>query len=67
MEYTGGVPYDILKPILERATPTQLFTFEHHNPYLLDDSDELWKHHCKRNFRSQKKQDFETYREMYLV
>lgn len=67
LEYTGGVPYDILKPILERATPQQLLIFEHHNPYLLEDSSYLWEHHCKRNFRTQKKQELETYREMYLV
>ena len=32
--YTGGVPYEILKPALERATVKQLEMIEYHNPYL---------------------------------
>lgn len=67
LEYTGGVPFDILKPVLERATPQQLFHFEHYNPYLMDDSDTLWEHHCKIKFRSKKRQEMETWRELYMV
>lgn len=65
LEYTGGVPFEILKPILERATPDQLFTFEHYNPYLMDDSDMLWQQHCIRKFRGCKRREMETWREMY--
>ena len=65
MEYTGGVPFEILKPVLERATADQLFTFEHYNPYLMDDSDSLWEQHCRRKFRGQKRREMETWREMY--
>lgn len=66
LEYTGGVPFDILRPILERATPEQLYTFEHFNPYLMDDSDVLWKQHCARKFRSKQRQEMETWREMFF-
>lgn len=65
LEYTGGVPFDILKPILERASPEQLTLFEHYNPYLMDDSDVLWQQHCQRKFKAYKRQEMETWREMY--
>ncbi|XP_029661578.1 transcription elongation factor B polypeptide 3 isoform X1 [Formica exsecta] len=66
LEFTGGVPYDILKPILERATPDQLFMLEHYNPYLIEDTDILWQYHCNREFRSNDRQEMETWREMYM-
>ncbi|KAJ9574661.1 hypothetical protein L9F63_008193 [Diploptera punctata] len=66
LEYTGGVPYELLKPVLQHATPEQLFMLEHHNPYLIDDTDELWKFHCQKQFRTKQRQDMETSREMYL-
>jgi len=67
LEFTGGVPYDILKPILERATPDQLFMLEHHNPYLIEDTDILWQYHCNREFRNNERQEMESWREMYMV
>jgi transcription elongation factor B polypeptide 3 len=33
--YTGGVPFEILKPALERATAQQLLLIEEYNPYLI--------------------------------
>lgn len=67
LEYTGGVPYDLLKPVLQHATPEQLFMLEHHNPYLIEDTGELWQFHCQREFRTKQRQDMETAREMYMV
>lgn len=66
MEYTGGVPYSILKPVLEKATPNQLFQMEHHNPYLIEDTDELWQLHCAREFKNKHREELETWREMYM-
>ncbi|KAL6266244.1 hypothetical protein P5V15_003103 [Pogonomyrmex californicus] len=66
LEFTGGVPYDILKPILERATADQLFMLEHHNPYLIEDTDILWQYHCNREFRNNERQEMESWREMYM-
>ncbi|XP_011159769.1 transcription elongation factor B polypeptide 3 [Solenopsis invicta] len=66
LEFTGGVPYDILKPILERATADQLFMLEHHNPYLVEDTDILWQYHCNREFRNNERQEMESWREMYM-
>ncbi|CAD6995305.1 unnamed protein product [Ceratitis capitata] len=67
LEYTGGVPFDVLRPVLERATPHQLLIFEEYNPYLMDDSDCLWQIHVQRNYRSNKRLEMETWREMFLV
>ncbi|XP_046828087.1 transcription elongation factor B polypeptide 3 [Vespa crabro] len=66
LEFTGGVPYDIIKPVLERATPDQLFMLEHYNPYLIDDTDSLWQFHCNREFRNKQREEMETWREMYM-
>lgn len=67
LEFTGGVPYDILRPVLERASPEQLFVLEDHNPYLMEESDELWELHCNRKFRGKHRLEMESWREMYLV
>lgn len=66
LEYTGGVPFEILKPVLERATPEQLNLFEYFNPYLIAESDCLWQQHCQRKFKAYKRQEMETWREMYF-
>ncbi|XP_018323300.1 transcription elongation factor B polypeptide 3 [Agrilus planipennis] len=66
LEYTGGVPYSILKPVLDRCTPDQLFMMEHYNPYLIEDTDELWKFHCQKEFRAKKREEMETWRDMYM-
>ncbi|XP_012253903.2 transcription elongation factor B polypeptide 3 [Athalia rosae] len=66
LEFTGGIPYDIIKPVLERATPDQLFSLEHHNPYLIEDTDTLWQYHCNREFRTKKRQEMESWRETYM-
>lgn len=31
-----------------------------------EDSDELWRGHCKRDFKRESPQEFESWREMYL-
>lgn len=67
LEFTGGVPFDILKPVLERATADQLFVLEHYNPYLMEDTDVLWKYHSNREFKKNERQEMESWREMYMV
>lgn len=67
LEFTGGVPFDIIKPVLERATADQLFMLEHYNPYLVEDTDKLWQYHCNREFRNKQREEMETWREMYMV
>ncbi|XP_063243390.1 transcription elongation factor B polypeptide 3 isoform X2 [Bacillus rossius redtenbacheri] len=66
MEYTGGVPFELLEPVLKHASPQQLFTFEHYNPYLIGDTNELWTFHVNKEFRSKQHLEFETSRDMYI-
>lgn len=65
LECTGGVPFEILKPVLEKAKPDQLQTIEYYNPYLLEESDILWQPHCQRKWKNKRPQEMETWREMY--
>lgn len=66
LEFIGGIPYYILKPVLERASVQQLLTIEDFNPYLIEDTDELWEMHCKRHFRGRQPDELESWRELYL-
>ncbi|KAK6626672.1 hypothetical protein RUM44_009148 [Polyplax serrata] len=66
LEYTGGIPFSLLKPVLEGATPSQLYQFEHFNPYIIEETDDLWKFHVNKEFRSEKRQEYESWRDMYL-
>lgn len=67
LEYTGGIPYSLLKPVLDGATPAQLYQFEHFNPYIIEDTDHLWNFHVNKEFRNEKRQEYESWRDMYLV
>nr|XP_020474162.1 LOW QUALITY PROTEIN: elongin-A [Monopterus albus] len=62
----GGVPFDILEPVLERCTPEQLYRIEQSNQCFTEDSDELWMRHCQRDFKRESPQEYESWREMYL-
>ncbi|XP_025092736.1 elongin-A-like isoform X2 [Pomacea canaliculata] len=66
IDYVGGIPYDILRPVLERATPAQLFNLENYNHHFLEDTDSLWQAHCERDFRGCEPDEIETWRELYL-
>lgn len=63
---TGGVPYDIIHPVLERCTPQQLLHLEDCNPYFIDDTDLLWERHCSREFKGTKPKTGQTWRELYM-
>ncbi|XP_039595403.1 elongin-A [Polypterus senegalus] len=66
IEEVGGVPYEILEPVLERCTPEQLYRIEQYNQWFVEESDELWMRHCRRDFRHESPQEYETWRELYL-
>lgn len=67
LEVIGGVPYDLILPVLERTTPHQLYKLEHYNPYLLEDTDELWRRHCEKEFKKYPLEEMESWRDKYLV
>ncbi|XP_008571182.1 PREDICTED: transcription elongation factor B polypeptide 3 isoform X2 [Galeopterus variegatus] len=62
----GGVPYSVLEPILERCTPDQLYRIEEYNHVLIEETDQLWKVHCHRDFKEERPEEYESWREMYL-
>ncbi|KAH9508306.1 hypothetical protein Btru_050772 [Bulinus truncatus] len=66
IDNVGGVPYSILKPVLERCTAPQLYQLEDFNPHFLEDTNELWKNLCIRDFRGSKPDELESWRELYL-
>ncbi|KFV70117.1 Transcription elongation factor B polypeptide 3, partial [Dryobates pubescens] len=61
----GGVPFEILEPVLTRCTPEQLFRIEECNPTFAEESDLLWKKHCQRDFKNESLLECESWREMY--
>ncbi|XP_056200262.1 elongin-A-like [Falco biarmicus] len=62
----GGVPFEILEPVLTRCTPEQLLRIEECNPTFTEESDHLWKKHCQRDFKKESLLEYESWREMYL-
>ncbi|XP_052532772.1 elongin-A-like isoform X1 [Tympanuchus pallidicinctus] len=62
----GGVPFEILEPVLTRCTPEQLLRVEECNPTFTEESDHLWKKHCQRDFKNESLLEYECWREMYL-
>lgn len=62
----GGVPYSVLEPVLERCTPDQLYRIEEYNHVLIEETDQLWKIHCHRDFKDERPEEYESWREMYL-
>ncbi|XP_050541713.1 transcription elongation factor B polypeptide 3 isoform X2 [Daktulosphaira vitifoliae] len=66
LEYTGGVPFVILEPILKYATPDQLYTLEYYNNYLIEDTGKFWEFHCKKEFRNKVPDNGETWRDFYV-
>ena len=68
IEDTGDIPFEILKKALERATPAQLNYIESRNPYLAEDSGELWERHGRREFAASvgEMDDDESWRDFFL-
>ncbi|KAM9676974.1 elongin-A-like [Dama dama] len=62
----GGVPYSVLEPILKSCAPDQLYRIEKYNHALVQETDQLWKIHCHQNFRKERPQEHESWREMYM-
>lgn len=61
-----SVPYYLMEPVLKRCTPSQLYRIEDFNPHFLEESDQLWKLHCEKEFKGSEPDEFESYRELYL-
>ncbi|NXT06641.1 ELOA1 protein, partial [Prunella fulvescens] len=65
LQEAGGVPFEILEPVLTRCTPEQLFRIEKCNLTFIKETDHLWKKHCQREFKNESLLEYESWREMY--
>ncbi|XP_059325058.1 elongin-A-like [Ammospiza nelsoni] len=65
LQEAGGVPFEILEPVLTRCTPEQLFRVEKCNLMFIKETDHLWKKHCQRDFKNESLLQYESWREMY--
>ncbi|NXC93849.1 ELOA1 protein, partial [Certhia familiaris] len=65
LQEAGGVPFEILEPVLTRCTPEQLFRIEKYNLMFIKETDHLWKKHCQRDFKNESLLEYESWREMY--
>jgi transcription elongation factor B polypeptide 3 len=62
----GDAPYYLLKPVLQKCSPTQLLRIEEYNPQLEEECDELWHGHCRAEFRGLVPEEDETWKEFYV-
>lgn len=65
IEEVGGLPYDIMKPVLLMASDTTLMRIEDCNPHLMEFTGELWDKLVKKHFFNKKPEEMESPREMY--
>ncbi|XP_035230498.1 elongin-A-like, partial [Stegodyphus dumicola] len=66
IKYLRKVPYNVIQPVLECCTPSQLVNLENHNKYLMDHTNELWKKFCQKCYKDEVPQKHETWRSVYL-
>jgi len=65
IDEVGNLGYDILQPVLDRACPKTLMHIEDCNPYLMEETYQLWEKFVKNTFRNKEREDMESWREMY--
>ncbi|KAL2306794.1 hypothetical protein Nmel_004732, partial [Mimus melanotis] len=66
LQEAGGVPFEILEPVLTRCTPKQLFRIEKCNRMFVKETDHLWKKHCQRDIlKNESLLESESWHEMY--
>ncbi|CAF1552379.1 unnamed protein product [Didymodactylos carnosus] len=61
------LPYELLQPIIELATPEQLKNIVYNNQNYADDIEPLWKRFCQIDFKSSEPDENESYFELYWV
>ncbi|OTF71610.1 Transcription elongation factor B polypeptide 3-like protein [Euroglyphus maynei] len=63
----GDLPYFILKPVFAKCTVQQLRRIEHYNPQLLEETDELWRDFCEKDFKNKRmdRNRFYSWRDFY--
>ncbi|CAI4233080.1 unnamed protein product [Auanema sp. JU1783] len=66
IEDTGDIPFDILRPVLEKCNEKQLMYIEQRNPYLEEDSSALWEKFVTKKYPCKKPAKHEAWKDMYL-
>uniref|UniRef100_A0A0N4Z4S8 TFIIS N-terminal domain-containing protein n=1 Tax=Parastrongyloides trichosuri TaxID=131310 RepID=A0A0N4Z4S8_PARTI len=66
IEFVGLIPYHILKPALERASPETLLKIVKRNPQIEEECDELFYNICKRKPNQFKNRGSESWKETYV-
>merc|ERR1712096_7847 len=61
-----NIPFEIVKPVLEKCTAVQLSRIEDYNEELISSTHELWQKHCRRDFKKYNKHEFQEWRELYF-
>ncbi|KAI7686463.1 hypothetical protein SSS_07243 [Sarcoptes scabiei] len=63
----GDLPYFILKPVFSKCSVQQLRRIEAYNPQLIEDTDELWRDFCEKEFKNKRLNDseFDSWRDLY--
>ena len=67
LEFVPSHVLQLLLPVLEKCTASQLERIEQYNPDLVLESDEMWKNHVQREFKDAEPEEFESWRELYFV
>ena len=62
-----GMPFEIVRLVLYRCNAEQLLYLEDMNPIWVEDTGKHWELLVKKDFKTEKRQECEEWREMYLV
>ena len=63
---TSRLPFRVLRPVLEQVSASELRRIESLNPYLLKSTADLWRFHCRKDFKDSEPQDAsESWRDLH--
>ncbi|VDM76628.1 unnamed protein product [Strongylus vulgaris] len=63
--YAEYIPYDVLKPVLEKCTDEELASIESKHPYIEDDSGELWEKFVSKKYPGEEPASDGTWKDLY--
>jgi hypothetical protein len=67
MPVVYGMPFEIVRQVLYRCNADQLLVLEEINPVWVEDTGKHWEQLVRKDFKTEKRQECEAWREMYLV
>ncbi|GMT31661.1 hypothetical protein PFISCL1PPCAC_22958 [Pristionchus fissidentatus] len=62
----GSIPYHVIKPVLDKCTWSQLSDIEKKNPYLEEDTDELWEKLVAKHHANKPTKKHESWKDMFM-